>query len=135
MRGSDSAAKPAGGSRIHLFVHYGKKLFLSFFVAHDVWIRSSPPGEKVGLALSRKRSFQIGGLPGIANCASTPVKLFCRDLITKHDREFDQKLSGGGGLRYRLGFLLSQSLVKALQLHVRATGDLSRKSELIPEKP
>ena len=92
-------------------------------------------GKKVGLALSRKRSFQIGGSSGIANCAATPVELICRDPVTKHYREFDQKLSRGGGLGYRLGLLLRQPLVEAFQPGVRSTGNLSREAELMPEKP
>ena len=52
------------------------------------------------------RSFLTLGLPGIANCASTPVKLFCRDSVTKHYREFDQKLSGGRCSDHPFGFLL-----------------------------
>jgi hypothetical protein len=49
--------------------------------------------EKVGLALSGRGHFRPCDITSIANCASTLVKLICTDIISQHDREFDQKLS------------------------------------------
>jgi hypothetical protein len=90
--------------------------------------------KKVGAALSRKRSLQTGGFTGIANCASTPVKLICGYVVPQHYREFDQKLSRSSSLSYCFGFLLRQPLVKAFQLRVRARSDLSSQAKLITEQ-
>src|SRR4029453_2432475 len=94
------------------------------------------PSAKEGgwLALSRKRSFQIVCFSGIANCASTPVKLICRDLVTKHYREFDQKSSGGCCLRHRFWFLFPQPLVKQFQFRTSSGGGFSSLSELMPKQ-
>src|SRR6185295_6089350 len=86
--------------------------------------------EKVGLAPSIDGHFRPWAKSSIANCASTPVELICRDIVSQHYREFDQELSGGSRFSYRFRFFLCQPLIEGLQLHVIASSDLRCLSEL-----
>lgn len=90
--------------------------------------------EEGWLAQSRNGHFRPCDPTSITNCASTPVKLICSDMVTQHYCEFDQKLSGGRRFGHRLWFFLCQPLIEAFETGIGAGGDLGCLSELEAEQ-
>src|SRR5262245_43810447 len=70
----------------------------------------------------------------ITNCASTQIKLFSGDLITQHDREFDQEPTSGCCLGDCLWIFLRKPLIACFQPRIESGGTLCGLSHLKTEQ-